>query len=129
MYLVMPTVPFTTETARANVPKSVESRLRRKREQQELIASLLAKISQSAAPNDDFTERRVNRIRKQLETLDGRLDELSSAPDIDAAAIDRVASAISRLSELERQLSGRPLPGSLRPTAARAPRPHQGPID
>lgn len=50
------------------------------------------------------------RVRKQV----SRLFELIEG-EIDPQKLDRLASALSRLAELERQLSGRPLPGSLRP--------------
>ncbi len=39
------------------------------------------------------------------------------AAKLDGQAIDRMASAKSRLYEIERVLAGRPTPGSLRPTA------------
>lgn len=52
----------------------------------------------------------LTRVRKQV----SRLFELIEG-EIDPQKLDRLASALSRLAELERQLSGRPLPGSLRP--------------
>ncbi len=47
-------------------------------------------------------------MRSQLGRLDGLL-----AGECDLQRLDRLARALSRLSELERQLSNRPLPGSL----------------
>jgi hypothetical protein len=37
--------------------------------------------------------------------------------ELDPAKLDRLAAALERLCELERILSGRPLPGSLKPVA------------
>lgn len=41
----------------------------------------------------------------------------------DATKLDRLASALERLAELERRLAGRPMPGSLRPSAPATPPP------
>jgi hypothetical protein len=65
-------------------------------------------------PADDFCEKRIMRVRSQLE----RLDQMLVTED-NAQAIDRIASASARLSEQERILSGRPLPGSQRPRLAK----------
>lgn len=60
---------------------------------------------------------RLLRTRKQIDLLSTRLEEELEKEVCDAMLIDRIASAIARLSEIERQFSGRPLPGTLRPTA------------
>jgi hypothetical protein len=65
-------------------------------------------------PLDDFCEKRIKRVRAQLE----RLDQLLATED-NPQAIDRIASASARISEQERILSGRPLPGSQRPRLAK----------
>ena len=68
-------------------------------------------------PLDDFCEKRIARVRKQLETIDAMI-----AKELDPQRLDRLASAQSRVSEQERILSGRPLPGSQRPRAIKAPK-------
>lgn len=60
-----------------------------------------------------YVNERVKRVRKQLEKLETWMIE-----EVDAQKLDRVASAYARLSEVERQLSGRPMPGSLKPSSA-----------
>jgi hypothetical protein len=39
--------------------------------------------------------------------------------ELDPSRLDRLAAASARLSEIERQLAGRPGPGQLRPTTPR----------
>ena len=46
----------------------------------------------------------------------------------DPQKLDRLVNAIYRLTELERVLSGRPLPGQLKPTSRPAPRPDSEPL-
>lgn len=57
-----------------------------------------------------FTELRLMRVRKQLDRLDDMMFK-----EKDPQKLDRLASAQARLSEQERILDGRPLPGSRRP--------------
>lgn len=76
---------------------------------------------------DEYTARRLLRVRKQL----AQLDDLF-ANETDASKLDRLASAMYRLAETERILAGRPLPGSRRPpreAPARAPRTSVAPTD
>ena len=61
-------------------------------------------------PEPNYNLKRLSRVRKQIDQLSTMLEEES-----EPQSIDRLASAISRLSEIERQLSGRPLPGTLQP--------------
>ena len=65
---------------------------------------------------DDYTSRRLFRVREQIERLSDMLDE-----ETDPQKLDRLACALGRVSEIERQLSNRPLPGSLRPPREDAP--------
>jgi hypothetical protein len=51
---------------------------------------------------------RLTRVRKQLDRLDRLMAE-----EIDPQRLDRLASAQYRLSEQERIMAGRPLPGSI----------------
>ncbi len=99
---------FTAETAADMAKRSWEAR--RKAEQE---AALKPQPAQPE-PQLTYVERRVNRVREQIEMLSGMLDD-----EQDPNKLDRLANAISRMSELERQLAGRPLPGSLKPSAPR----------
>ena len=95
---------FTTANARQYAAKGHA----RKRE-------MLANLRQAAHPvplprDDSYVERRLARVREQLLRLDGFLDS-----EDDPGKIDRLASAIHRLSEIERVLAGRPTPGQRKP--------------
>lgn len=75
--------------------------------------------------HDPYSNRRLSRTRKQIDLLDNRIEEEIAKTDCDGQRVDRLASALARLSEIERQLANRPLPGSLKPTAERRqPRPY-----
>ena len=58
----------------------------------------------------DYAEKTKLRVRGMLERACELFDH-----ERDANKIDRLASAVAKLAELDRQLSGRPLPGTLRP--------------
>lgn len=61
-----------------------------------------------------FRLKSINRVRRQLVKLFMAIDS-----ETDPARIDKLASAISRLTEIERVQVGRPMPGSLRPITER----------
>jgi hypothetical protein len=62
-------------------------------------------------PPDDFQERRLARVRAQLEGIDSTIEaELSRKDGPDAQRLDRLAAASARLEEQERRLSDRSLP-------------------
>lgn len=67
---------------------------------------------------DGYNIHRIASVRAQIERLDGLMLKTT-----DAHKLDRLASALAKLSELERVLDGRPLPGSHRPTKAPSKRP------
>lgn len=58
---------------------------------------------------DTYRTKRLARVRKQLDLIDGMLET-----ETDPTKLDRLASAQSRLSEQERQLSNRSLPPTLK---------------
>lgn len=67
----------------------------------------------------DYTSIRLTRVRLQLDRLDAM-----AAEETDTKRLKELADATSRLQEQERQLAGRPLPGTLKPsTRAVAQRP------
>lgn len=86
----------------------------------ETLVALSAKVSALAPalsppqpvpePMESYAAGKLNRVREQLRRLDDLLDT-----ETDPQKLDRLASAIARLSEIERQFSNRPMPGSLRP--------------
>lgn len=79
---------------------------------------------------DKFLTDELARVRKQIKMLNDRIDaEVEACPvgkdgveRDNSQAIDRLASAIARLSERERQLANRPLPGSYKPQVQRTKR-------
>jgi hypothetical protein len=125
----MPIIPFTSETAKILSVQAVAARAAKKREREELLSSLMHQARINAATDDVFDKRQVNRVEVQIELLNDQLDKCGREGESYKGQADRLASAVTRLAERLRILKRQPLPGSLRPTAARAPRPAQGPID
>jgi hypothetical protein len=76
-----------------------------------VAAQPMTAVAAQTTAADDFSSLRLVRVREELT----RLDKLLKA-ETDPVKLDKLASALSRLAEQERQLAGRPLPGSLRPT-------------
>ena len=76
-------------------------------------------------------QRRLLRVREQLDLLDHRIETLLKAETVDYQAVERAARSSASLSEQERNLDGRPLPGSMRPRPERtqAVTPLPGPVD
>lgn len=107
---------FTAENAAEMGRKSAEAR--RAREEMYRAAANIAVDD----PNLDFTQATLARVRMQLDLVNKRLTEALERDRLDPGAIDRLASAQSRLSEQERILAGRPTPGSLKPATPRQSR-------
>ena len=111
----MPLVSFTPVTARLAGLKSAEVRRQRK------INARLAVLQPPGTPHvphapqhtEDYQPRVVTRVRKQITHLNNLFDS-----ETDPQKLDRLASALARLYEIERLASGRPLPGSMRPSPA-----------
>ena len=74
-----------------------------------------------AKPVLSHPERRLARVRKQLDLLDNHMSELLKTKTPDFQAVERAARAVAALSELEQKLDGRPNPGSRRPREERRP--------
>ena len=106
----MPTGVITPANAREMQRKSVEARLAAKYREPEKPQATDSKPQFA----DDWQTRRLNRVREAIDRLDG---ELARARDPEV--IDQLSRALKALSEQERILDGRPLPGSLRPKAQR----------
>ena len=67
-----------------------------------------------ASPQLDYPATRLARVRGQLDRLDLELQRCSLS---DSKRIKELTDASTRLSEQERILAGRPLPGTKRPPA------------
>lgn len=67
-------------------------------------------------PDDTFAAKRLLRVRAQLDRLDA---ELAACSLEDSKRVKELTDAQLRLSEQERILDDRPLPGSRRPSADR----------
>lgn len=104
-------MPFiTAENAAELARKSHEAkRAKAERVQAEVNEALKQQV---ATDSTDFISQRLSRVRAQLV----RLDALASQED-DPKRIREYADATSRLQEQERQLAGRPLPGTLKPSS------------
>lgn len=105
--------PFTAEFA---------AEMRERKRQKALLAAQSPKPPATPPPTelpadlDEFTARRLVRVRKQLDMLDAEVD--AAIPD--RRLQDRVkplVEAQSRLSEQERFLANRPGPGTRKPKA------------
>lgn len=66
-------------------------------------------------PPASYPDRLKARVRLQVELVCSQLDKEATKAHCDGAKLDRLASALERLAELERVLDGRPGPGNRRP--------------
>ena len=100
---------FSTVNASEMAAKSHAARRQREFLRQEADASPL-----TVPQNGGYVASRLMRVREQL----ARVDEMI-LKEKDPRSLDRLASAQARLSEQERILDGRPLPGAFRPAKPR----------
>jgi hypothetical protein len=117
-YIIAIVPQFTAATARENAAKSHVIRkanyavAKQALKGQPHAAQPVTAVAAQTTAADDFSSLRLVRVREELT----RLDKLLKA-ETDPVKLDKLASALSRLAEQERQLAGRPLPGSLRPAS------------
>jgi hypothetical protein len=136
----VPTPLFTAETAAKYAQLSVAAR-KAKSEAAKLAALNPTSITQPAEPQvapfvpsqaetNDFTKRRLMRVRKQLNMVDSMLEAVNDADDMSmeerVAAVEKLQRAQNGLSEQERKLAMRPDPGSHRPSSPRRSAPGAG---
>jgi len=124
---------ITSANARQLAAKALIARRanrERARNLDQTLADLAAKVTALAPlPAEQlsgYVEKRLVRVRRQLDRIDEMLMEES-----DPQKLDRLAAASMRLAEQERILAGRPLPGSRRPPKEPVRRPayhEMGPI-
>jgi hypothetical protein len=69
----------------------------------------------------EYTERRLARVRRQLDKIDRMVMK-----ETDPGKLDRLAAASMRLADQERKLAGRPDPGSYRPVKPKSPQGKNG---
>jgi hypothetical protein len=97
---------FTSANAREMADKGREARRQRLLQLRQTIDTLVE------SPTVDFHAKRLARVRVQLDRIDSELERCSLS---DSKRIRDLTDAQLRLSEQERILAGRPLPGSRRP--------------
>lgn len=110
--------PFTPANSREMQRRSAEARRAKK--------AKATQPTEQPLELPEYLALRLVRARKQIDQVSTMLEK-----ERDAQKIDRLASALYRLSELERTLANRPLPGSLKPTPTRRARSQAsyGPIE
>lgn len=115
----MPRIPFTAATAAAMAARAHESRRNRLIAAREIATNAIV-APQSPNATSHYQASRLARVRVMMDNIDKKISSLINEADAEvASAIDRLVSAQARLAEQERVLSGRPLPGSLRPRASK----------
>lgn len=115
---------FTKDNAREMSAKGNQVRWAEPREPEptQKPADSQPRFAGTLPANDGFSRTSLLRVRKQLDLVNDSLLAQLSKSTIDPQAIDRLSNAQMRLSEQERILAGRPLPGSHRPRPERADR-------
>lgn len=107
---------FTSEMAKEAARKSVLAREKREAEAEQAKAIVgQLKAAAIVEPCELYVTNRLQRTREQLERLDR---DLAAADD--PKAVKAICDAMRALSEIERTLAGRPLPGSRRPGRERS---------
>lgn len=111
---------FTPENAADMAKRGNITRHRNRQLKMEMLKRIqdklenLDKIELSCDSTDDYLKERVSRTREKILKIENMIDSCTQPKEL-----DQLASALTRLSELERILSGRPLPGSKKPAAER----------
>ena len=108
---------FTRETAASMSAKGNAARWSRWRAEREKTANPPKLEPIISDGNPTFAQRKLARIRDQIDRVERLLDDAD-----EPQAVDRFANALTRLYDLERILDGRPLPGSRKPAPERATR-------
>lgn len=112
----MPAQHWTPEQAREMAKRGNAAKAALRAAARERAANLPA-----LAQDLSFPDRTKARLRAQVELLLTRIDEEAVKTNADGARLDRLASAVERVLELERILDGRPGPGNRRPPREDAP--------
>lgn len=110
----MPKILWSSQQAREMSVKAHAARRQKRAARKIAEAALTAAPPADPSAPDPYLTARLACVRQQL----ARVDEMLLA-EKDAQRLDRLAAASSKLSEVERQLAGRPAPGAYRPTTPR----------
>jgi len=117
----VPGVPFTPEMAKIYALRSHEARARNKLAKIEAENNpVIAKANLEQLAQDSFAGKTLGRVRKQIALVQDAID--GSIDSGESKQLKEYTDALSRLAEIERQLAGRPLPGSLRPKQEKSKR-------
>lgn len=112
---------FTSETAKIAAQKSAESRrqtpLRAVPTGYKVVPAAMVDVELNVPTGPSYAEQRLARVRNQLDLVDCRIREEAAKQTPDGQLLNWLAAAQARLNDQERELSGRPLPGTLKPTA------------
>ena len=107
---------FNSATAREMAAKSHAARLQRRTSGTQAAETFTQ--TPQGGPHDAvgaYVFRRLGRVRAQLDLVDKAFEAEATKATPDGQRLNWFAQAQERLSEQERLLSGRPLPGSWRP--------------
>jgi hypothetical protein len=107
---------FTVENSREMAARSAVVRRANRDAAKEALPQLPQNPLPTAAAADEYVLSRVARARAQIARLDVLFEKSDSAQEL-----DRICAALARLHEVERQLSGRPMPPSYRAREAPLP--------
>lgn len=132
LYVVHCIMVAVIETTIANIPGRINQGNARALAMRSHEARRLRKLHQPLAPAtvaniplDAYQRRQLARVRQQLDKLSEKFDFILNESKIDAVAIEKMSRSIATFSDLERILSGRPLPGTNKPGTAK---PQHAPI-
>lgn len=104
-------MPFTKENAKSFSIKANAFRWAKPRVPK-IDYGIMREIS-----SDNYSDARLIRVRQQLDAIDNEIAEEFARRLPDSKRIKELSDAQTKLAEQERQLSGRPLPGTLRPSS------------
>ena len=96
--------------------------VRKEREEQSEQAKLMVAALKAGAvvePTETYRLNRLALIRSQLAQVDKEVSALLKDPKADQSRLKVILEASKALSKQEQELSGRPLPGSHRPSPAK----------
>ena len=102
-------IRFTSEIARIYAERAHAAR----RANRPQPAPTLEPVAEQSA--QDFADKRLSRVRAQLDELDNLMASLARRRRPDTKKLKELAEATARLQVQEQQLAGRPGPGTLRP--------------
>lgn len=110
---------FTKESAAYYAKIANERRWERERARKAREAERIAREGADPVlvPERIYQDKRIERVREHIKRLDRMLEDC-----IDPKEIKALADALAKFEEIERILSGRPMPGSLRPKAPKEPK-------